>query len=169
MGNLLGSTALGHALMTLLSFLILLYCVRRFAWGPIMNVLEQRRKMIEKDIEEGRQLKESSDKANQEAKESLVSARIQASKIVNDAKKQGEELKRQLKEEAQSDIEAMRKQADIRLQREREQSLQEMEETVANVSVELAEKILQHDIQEEDHRRLINDFIHRLEDEVKHG
>lgn len=169
MGNLLGSTALGHALMTLLSFLILLYCVRRFAWGPIMNVLEQRRKMIEKDIEEGRQLKESSDKANKEAKESLVSARIQASKIVNDAKKQGEELKRQLKEEAQSDIEAMRKQADIRLQREREQSLQEMEETVANVSVELAEKILQHDIQEEDHRRLINDFIHRLEDEVKHG
>ena len=98
-----------------------------------------------------------------------MSARIQASKIVNDAKKQGEELKRQLKEEAQSDIEAMRKQADIRLQREREQSLQEMEETVANVSVELAEKILQHDIQEEDHRRLINDFIHRLEDEVKHG
>ncbi len=169
MGNLLGSTALGHALMTLLSFLILLYCVRRFAWGPIMNVLEQRRKMIEKDIEEGRQLKESSDKANQEAKESLVSARIQASQIVNDAKKQGEELKRQLKEEAQSDIEAMRKQADIRLQREREQYLQEMEETVANVSVELAEKILQHDIQEEDHRRLINDFIHRLEDEVKHG
>ena len=71
MGNLLGSTALGHALMTLLSFLILLYCVRRFAWGPIMNVLEQRRKMIEKDIEEGRQLKESSDKANKEAKESF--------------------------------------------------------------------------------------------------
>lgn len=169
MGNLLGNTSLGNALMTFISFLILLYCVRRFAWLPIMDILEKRRNVIEKDLREGRQLKESSVKANKEAQENLISAKKEASNIISSAKKQGEEVKQKLKEEAQKDIDYMKKQAKARIEHEREQSLAELEETVTNISMGLAEKILKHEIKEEDHRRLINDFIHRLEDEVRHG
>ena len=88
MGSLLGSTSLGQALMTLVSFLILLYCVRRFAWKPLMDILQQRKQMIDKDIKEGRQLKESSQRANKEAQATLREAKVTANKILADAKKQ---------------------------------------------------------------------------------
>ena len=88
MGSLLGSTSLGQALMTLVSFLILLYCVRRFAWKPLMDILQQRKQMIDKDINEGRQLKESSQRANKEAQATLREAKVTANKILADAKKQ---------------------------------------------------------------------------------
>ena len=78
MGSLLGSTSLGQALMTLVSFLILLYCVRRFAWKPLMDILQQRKQMIDKDINEGRQLKESSQRANKEAQATLREAKVTA-------------------------------------------------------------------------------------------
>lgn len=169
MGNLLGETSLGHALMTFISFFILLYCIHRFAWKPIMAILEKRRHIIEKDLQESHQKKISAIQANEEANERLMTAKMEASHIISGAKKQGEHLTQQLKEEAERDIEEMKTQAKQRLEFEREHALAELEETVANVSLGLAEKILQRDIKEEDHRRLINDFIHRLEDEVKHG
>ena len=158
MGSLLGSTSLGQALMTLVSFLILLYCVRRFAWKPLMDILQQRKQMIDKDINEGRQLKESSQRANKEAQATLA-----------DAKKQGEQLKHKLKEDGQKDVTYMKDQAQKRMEHERQQSLEKSKKIIENVSIELAEKIIQREITNEDHHRLINDFIHRLEDEVRHG
>ncbi|WP_028125058.1 F0F1 ATP synthase subunit B [Eremococcus coleocola] len=169
MGSLLGPTALGHALMTLISFLILIFCVHRFAWTPLMNVLDQRKRLITKELNEGHDLKAASEKANKEAQAKLTQSRVEANKIVNDAKKQGEELKIRLKQEANQDIDAMKAQAQRRIERERQEVLAEMEDTIASVSVEIAEKIIKHEINEDDHRRLINDFIHRLEEEVKHG
>ena len=165
MGSLLGSTSLGQALMTLVSFLILLYCVRRFAWKPLMDILQQRKQMIDKDINEGRQLKESSQRANKEAQATLREAKVTANKILADAKKQGE----QLKHKRQKDVAYMKDQAQKRMEHERQQSLEKSKKIIENVSIELAEKIIQREITNEDHHRLINDFIHRLEDEVRHG
>lgn len=169
MGSLLGSTSLGQALMTLVSFLILLYCVRRFAWKPLMDILQQRKQMIDKDIKEGRQLKESSQRANKEAQATLREAKVTANKILADAKKQGEQLKHKLKEDGQKDVTYMKNQAQKRMEHERQQSLEKSKKIIENVSIELAEKIIQREITNEDHHRLINDFIHRLEDEVRHG
>lgn len=169
MGSLLGSTSLGQALMTLVSFLILLYCVRRFAWKPLMDILQQRKQMIEQDINKGRQLKEVSLQANEEAQATLREAKIAANKILSDAKKQGEQLKHKLKVDGQKDVSYMKDQAQKRIEHERQQSLEKSKEMIENVSIELAEKIIQREITDEDHHRLINDFIHRLEDEVKNG
>lgn len=165
---LFGDTAVGHALMTLISFGLLIFVVQKFAYQPIMNILNERKEAIRNDMNAAHEASTLSNEANANAQQLLINAQTEANQLMADARKQSQILTVSLQEKAQQDIEAMHHEAKDKIANERRQLITEMEESVSVVSIEVAEKIIQREVKEADHRSLINQFIQRLDAEVSH-
>lgn len=165
---LFGDTAIGHALMTIISFGLLMFVINRFAFQPIMTILEERKEKIRVDVTSAHTNKVSADEANQKAQHFLDTAQMQANQIIADTRKQSDVLKRSLEAKAKEDISAMQQEAKKNIATQRAQIISDMEKTVSVVSIEVAEKIIQREVKEADHRQLISQFIQRLEAEINH-
>ena len=167
MSAILGTTPVGTILMTLISFILVIYIVYKFAWKPINNMLEERQSLITREIDEAHRLKESTEEEIAQSKEEVEKALSQAQDLVNNAKSHGQELANKVIEDAHQQAEALIEKTNANLNRQRHQFYQEMEESVLNISVMMAQKVLQREINEEDHRAYIHDFIERLDAEFK--
>ncbi len=89
MNTLLINTSLGHTIVTLVAFVILLLIVKHFAWGPLTKILSERKQVIDHDIQTAASEKAAAQDANRDAQLALRDARAEATQIILQAKKQG--------------------------------------------------------------------------------
>lgn len=158
------NTALGHTLMTVISFIVLLLIIRKVAWVPLMNVLEERSKKIHDDITKAESEKSDSLQANKLAQDELRKAKAQASQIILQAKKQSVLIQDSMLNEAKADVERLHETTKREIELERRRIMHEMRDEITSISIEMAEKVLNREIKEADHRRLVDDFIQRMDD-----
>lgn len=158
------NTALGHTLMTVISFIVLLLIIRKVAWVPLMNVLEERSKKIHDDMTKAESEKSDSLQANKLAQEELRKAKAQASQIILQAKKQSVLIQDSMLNEAKADVERLHETTRREIELERRRIMHEMRDEITSISIEMAEKVLNREIKEADHRRLVDDFIQRMDD-----
>lgn len=159
-----GNTALGHTLMTLISFIVLLLIIRKFAWAPLMSMLDERAKKIHDDISKAESEKTESLEANRLAQDDLRKSKTQASQIILQAKKQSILVQDAMINEAKADVARLRETSKREIELERRRIMHEMRDEITSISIEMAEKILNREIKEADHRRLVDDFIQRMDD-----
>lgn len=159
-----GNTALGHTLMTVISFIVLLLIIRKVAWEPLLNILEERSKKIQDDITKAENEKTESTQANQLAQEELRKAKAQASQIILQAKKQSVLIQDSMLNEAKAEVERLHETSKREIELERRRIMHEMRDEITSISIEMAEKVLNREIKEADHRRLVDDFIQRMDD-----
>lgn len=157
--ELITQTGLGHFIMTVISFVILLFIVYKFAWDPISEILKEREDLVEKNINEAKEAKKEAEKVNEEARQALVKARSDANKLIQDTKWQISKMQSENIENTKLEIEEMRHQAEESLVRERRQMLESMEDQIGQLSVEIAKQILRREVNSDDHKQLIADFI----------
>ncbi|XJS11425.1 F0F1 ATP synthase subunit B [Aerococcaceae bacterium WGS1372] len=157
--ELITQTGLGHFIMTVISFIILLFLVYKFAWDPISKILDEREALIDKNIKEAKEANKEAKQVNEEARQALVNARADANKLVQDTKWQISKMKTENIEKTNQEIEEMRNQAEESLVRERRHMLESMEDQIGQLSVEIAKQILRREVNSNDHKQLISDFI----------
>lgn len=157
--ELITQTGLGHFIMTVISFVILLFIVYKFAWDPISEILKEREDLVEKNINEAKEANIEAEKVNEEARQALVKARSDANKLIQDTKWQISKMQSENIENTKLEIEEMRHQAEESLVRERRQMLESMEDQIGQLSVEIAKQILRREVNSDDHKQLIADFI----------
>lgn len=151
--------AVGSSLVQLAGFLVLLGLLGKFAWGPIKNVMDERERLINSEIDdaearsrEAKRLKEENDKILKETQADISSmmenAKAQAKKeqeaIINDANQRAN----QLIQDAKSDID-----------REKQNAIQEINAQVSEISVLIAEKMIRKEINAEDQKALIAEYL----------
>lgn len=153
---------LGQSLMTLVSFAILVYFIHRFAWKPIMSILDERADRIEKDLTTAKDKSEQSQKLSQEAEEAIVNAQIEASNIIEEAKAQANPVKEQIINQAREEARKIKADAKIEVEQQRQRAATEMKTEVTDIAVAIADKILQREINADDQQRLIEEFIEGL-------
>lgn len=167
MSAILGSTPIGTILMTLISFLLVIYIVYKFAWKPIDKILAERQAQITKDIDAAHQLKLESEEALAKSKKEIEESLTRAQTIVNHAKDHGQETANKIIKDAETKAEILIEKTHTDLNRQRRQFHREMEESILNISVMMAQKVLQREITDQDHRDYIHEFIERLDAEFK--
>lgn len=167
MSAILGSTPIGTILMTVISFLLVIYIVYRFAWLPISKVLAERQTLITKKLDDAEAARIASQNEIEEAKKKVEKSLQHAQELVNGAKAHGEEIADKLIHEARQDSEDLRKKTEADLLRERRKFHEDMEGSVVRISVMMAQKVLEREISEADHREFIHEYIKRLDAEVK--
>lgn len=159
-----GNTSLGNAIVTMVAFVLLLLVVKRFAWTAYMNMLTQRRQMIENDLTSAAEDREIAAQARKEAKELLANARQESNQIILAAKKQSLQIQDNMIKEAKEEVEQMLHAAKTEISQERSRTMNELKTELSDIAIEIAEKVLHREVTDQDHRQLIDEFINGMDD-----
>lgn len=155
---------IGDILATLTIFILLMLLLKKFAWGPLMGVMQQREDLIASEIETAENSRQESQKMLEEQRSLLKEARTQAQEIVETAKKQGEVSRQDIIATARTEASRMKDAAVQEIANEREKALAAVREEVVALSMLAASKVLNKEISEEDNRQLINETIAKAGD-----
>ena len=146
----------------LLVFGILLYVLRRFAWGPITDALEQREKKIaaslsqaEAAAEEARALQSRNDQARREAEQ-------EAQKLLRETREEAERIREAEVQRTREEIAALRAKAQEEIERDKEAALQAVRNEVASLAVLAAERILRSELDQHKQMSLVDQFLDDL-------
>lgn len=90
LGASAGSFNSGDIIATLVIFIVLMVLLKKFAWGPLMGIMQQREELVASEIEAAEKARKESHQFLEEQKSLLKEARTEAQSIVEGAKKQGE-------------------------------------------------------------------------------
>jgi len=164
-GATIGGLRVGDMLTQLLFFLILIMLLRKFAWGPLMNMMEKRENYVASEIEQAEQSRAEAEKAAKEAADQLNNVRQEAQKIVEDAKNAGVKQEKDIIESARLEADRIKQQAQADIQNEKEQAIQALQAQVASLSVLVASKVIEKEIDEQDQKAFIEDYIKEVGEE----
>nr|WP_285853840.1 F0F1 ATP synthase subunit B [Oceanobacillus luteolus] len=164
-GAAVGGLRIGDMIVQLIFFLILLALLRKFAWGPLMNMMEQRENYVASEIEAAEKSRAEAEKSAQEAAAQLNNVRQEAQKIIEDAKTAGIKQEQDIIASAREEAERIKKQAQADIQNEKDQAIQALQAQVASLSVLVASKVIEKEINEQDQAAFINDYIKEVGEE----
>ena len=150
---------IGDILATLVIFILLMMLLKKFAWGPLMGIMQQREDLIKSEIETAENSRLESQKMLDEQRSLLKDARTQAQEIVENAKKQGDVSREEIITTARAESGRMKDAAVQEIANERDKAISAVREEVVALSLLAATKVLEKEISEEDNRQLINETI----------
>ena len=151
-------------IMTWGNLLILFLLMKKFLFGPVKKILDERQAIIEKDLSDASSAKEDAEKMKEEYALKLSDAKTEADEIIRNATKtaqlRGEEIVKDASKQA-SDI---LKKADAQIESNKKAALNELKDEVSGLATSIAAKIIEKDINEKDHEKLIEKFIDEIGD-----
>ena len=153
----------GLFIWTIVTFLVLLTLLAKFAWRPLMRGLEARQDMIRKSLEDAQQARRELERLNQESAEILKEARVQAESIISQSRSDAERLRQEMRQKAKAESETIVRNAERQIQLETGRALQQIRHEAADLSVMIASKLIQRNLSKEDNERLIEDALAQVE------
>jgi len=142
-----------------IAFLLFLYVLYRYGWGPITESMEQREEEIDSSIRRAEEALKEAQEMQKENKEARREAEQEAQKILRGARESAEELREEEEAKTRKRIQQMQEQAQAEIEREKQAALQELRDEVADLAIEAASKVVQEDLDDDRQRRIVNDFI----------
>ncbi|HLU21825.1 F0F1 ATP synthase subunit B [Lederbergia graminis] len=151
----------GDVLYTLAAFLVLMFILKKVAWGPLMGIMIKREEHIANEIEEAEKSRAESAKLVEEQKALLKEARLEAQQMIEDSKKHGESERQEIVKLAREEAERLKESARLEIEQQKEQAVTALREQVATLSVMIASKVIEKELNEEDQQKLINDYVQK--------
>ncbi len=144
---------------TAIAFLIVFWILKKFAFPRIMVMLEERNEKIEGDLKNAELTREDAEKMLAEYKAQLNEARAEAKKIMDEGKSLGENLRKETIVKAQEEANQLIKRAQDEIGREKDKAIKELQSQIADISIEVASKVIQKSLSKEEHGKLIDDYV----------
>ena len=155
----------GDILFQLLMMAILLTLLKKFAWGPLMGIMKQREEHIANEIESAEKSRTEAHSLLEEQKELLKQARVEAQNMIENSKKHGENQRQEIMAAAREEAERLKESARLEIEQQKEQAVAALREQVASLSVLIASKVIEKELNAEDQEKLINEYIERAGEE----
>jgi F-type H+-transporting ATPase subunit b len=153
---------LGNAVWTLLIFGLVLFVLGKYAWGPLLESLQQREKFIRESLEQAKADRESAESRLKEYEEKLTSARAEATAIVEEGRRDADEVRQRIEDEARGEADKMVERARREIQIAQQTAIKELYAASASLATDLAGRVLGREIKPEDHERLIAESLDEL-------
>lgn len=158
------SVNLWSVLISFANLFLLFLILKRFLYKPVKKVLEQRRREVDEQYAAAQQAQTEAEESRDAWQQKMASAEAEADAIIKDAadtaKRRGDKLVAQAKENADNIVRQAQQQAEL----ERKNATAGMRKEIVDVSTQIAEKMLEREINEDDHRQLIGSFLDRIGD-----
>src|SRR3954449_7511970 len=162
-GNFLVSPNVGLMIWTLIAFILAFLILRRFAYPRIQEALDKRRNAIEESITHAEQMRHEADALLEEYRARLREAREQAEDIVTRARRASEALQDETKVETRKQREEMLERARRDIEQETRRALDEIRKEVADLTVVATEKVTRRALDDDDHKRLIEEALEEVD------
>jgi F-type H+-transporting ATPase subunit b len=165
-GNFLVQPGIGVMIWTLIAFGITLLILRKAAYPRIAAALDKRRRAIAESIDAAERTRVEADRLLQEYRERLREAREQADEILVRARKASETVQDQAKVEATEKREELMEQTRRDIEQETRRAIEQIRREVADLTVLATEKVTRKSLDDEDHRRLIEEALSEFDFEA---
>jgi F-type H+-transporting ATPase subunit b len=152
----------GLFIWTILTFLVLLGLLKRFAWGPLLTALHDRQERIRQSLEGARAAVDEMERARREAAEILRQARVEADAIVSSSRTDAERVREEIKQKARAEAASIVAAAERRIELEAFHARQEVRREAADLSIMIASKLIRRNLSRDDNRVLIDEVIGSL-------
>jgi F-type H+-transporting ATPase subunit b len=152
----------GLIVWTILTFILLLVILRKFAWKPILAALSEREGSIRDMLEQAEAAKAQSEKTLEENARQLARAGEESQKILNEGRALGDKLKQEIVDQANQQAKRMVEQARQEIDRDKEAAISELRGEVATLALQVAGKILDETLDEQKHKKLIDTSLRQL-------
>jgi F-type H+-transporting ATPase subunit b len=153
----------GLFIWTIITFLVLLTLLAKFAWTPLLKALESRQESIRKSLDDARQAKQELERLQQESAEIIRQGRIEAEAIITRSRGDAERLREEVKQKARAEADGIVKNAERQIQLETARALQQIRREAVDLSVMIASKLIQRNLTKEDNEKLIEEALKQVE------
>jgi F-type H+-transporting ATPase subunit b len=165
---LLGSNALiqvtpGLMIWTIIAFLITLYVLKRFAFGPIQKVIDERRERIRQALDEADHAREEARHLLEEHRKLIGQAKTEAEEILTEARRVADSQRERVREETEVDRQRRLEETRRQIEQATHQALGQIRDEVGKLSLLAAEKITRKALTDKDQQRLVDEALAEID------
>ncbi len=150
-------------LTQIVGFLIVLWVLKRYAWKPILGILEERRTRIETEITDAARLRDEAERLKAEYEEQLRSIEAQARQRIQEAVAEGQKVAEDIRASARDEARKITEKAKADLEMEYKKARSQLREEMVTLALGAAERLLQEQMDDKEHRRLVDKFLTELQ------
>ena len=154
---------LGTILAQMLNFFILVWILARFAYKPLVSMMQERKERIAKDLADAQVARKEAEQFKADYAAQIANARQEAQQIVEKAVQQAEATTREQLAAAREQIEREKERARQDIVNERDRAMNNLRNEVISLSVAMATKVVAKDMDSETNTKLIEDAIAKLD------
>ena len=133
--------------------------IKKFLFKPIRNVLEKRQEMAEEDLKKARADKAAAEEMKTTYEKNMEQARDKANELIATAQKTATTKSDDIIRAANEQAVAIKSKAEADIAQERRKAVNELKGEIGSMAMEIAGKVIEREIKEDDHTKLIDEFI----------
>ena len=153
----------GLFVWTILTFLLLVFVLAKFAWKPLLKMLQDREDMIRSSLEDAEKAKSELERLNEESEAIMAKARSEAQSILADGKAAAEKVKDDIIAKSKEQANKIREDAGNQIQVEKDKAISEIKKEVVSLTLSVAEKLIRKNLSDADNKSLIEESLKKVQ------
>lgn len=156
----------GLLIWTIITFIALVFILRKVAWNPLLTALEQRESSIRESLEEAQRAREEAQALLEQNRQILAEANRESARILDQGREQADRLRASMTEQARQEAQRLIEDARRDIDRERQAAIQDLKSTAADLAMQATARLLGTAVSGDDHRRLVTEFLDNFPEKV---
>ena len=153
----------GEVVVQVIGFLIALAILRRYAWKPILGLLDERREKIQASLTDAESTSRKAQELQSELEEQLRSIEATARSKIQEAAREGQSLASDIKNQAREEAKSILTRAREEVDREVERGRRQLKEDVVRIAISAAEKLLGESLDGARQQKLVEEFVDNVD------
>lgn len=144
---------------TICNLFLQIYLIKRFLFKPVNAMLEKRKAMADAQIQDAIKAKDEAKAMKAEYEQNMAEAKNKANEILTTAQKTASVQSEEILKEAAKQAAAIKAKAEKDIAQEKRKAVNEIKDEIGGMAMDIAGKVIEREISEEDHKKLIDEFI----------
>ncbi|MHC5111803.1 MAG: F0F1 ATP synthase subunit B [Planctomycetota bacterium] len=157
----------GNALWTLVVFLLVVFVLGKFAWGPILKGLQDRENFIAESLSSAKKDREEAQRVMADYQAQIAKAKDEATAIVEEGRRDAEVLRRKIEDAAKEEAKNVSERARREIELATDNAVKQLYDVSGQLATEIASRIIRKELDATEHERLINDSIDELSSTIE--
>jgi len=151
-----------NTVITIIAFLLLLWLLNKYAFGPLFAVMEKRRQLIQEQLSQASSSREQAEASMAEQKAALEQARKEAYSIIEQAKSQSTKQAEEIVEAAKNEANRLKEEALKDIESEKNKAISALRTEVGGISVQIASKIIEKQVDEKANKEIVDKYLNEV-------
>jgi F-type H+-transporting ATPase subunit b len=152
----------GTIIWTILIFAALAFLLSRFAWKPLLALLDERERSVKEALEAARKARAEADETMRRNEEFLAGARRETAALLEQGRRESETLRAELLAQARKEAQDLVEQGKRQITYEQKQAIEQLRGQVADLAIGAAERLIGGELDDARHRKLVDDYVSSL-------
>ena len=147
---------------TICNLFLQMFLIKKFLFQRVQVILDKRRELAEEDLRKARVSRDEAERLRTEYESNMEQAREKATQIIDLAQKNATQKSDEIIREASQEAVAMKARAEADIALERRKAVNEVKNEIGSMAMEIAGKVIEREVSEQDHAKLIDEFIEQV-------